>query len=242
MPDRPPWYWRSIYSTTPRRWLRVVLKGRLLLLVMHGTQHAVPVHAISESAPGHPCRTVAPEENEEQRNIPYRQQPQPAMGVAQRLIRPERQPEARQQRDRSEWPRPGCGARQYDGQHGERERMHQRRAEMAGWVDGAGRAAPAHFVRDQPRGTRFYAGMGNGERWNRNALAGHAHGLANRMVLGEVMGKLLETADFLQRSAAHCDGRSHTWFRETQCQAGHHAGKTLIVDRSDSQTWPEPRG
>ena len=58
----------------------------------------------------------------------------------------------------------------------------------------------------------------------------------------EVMGKLLETADFLQRSAAHCDGRSHTWFRETQCQAGHHAGKKLIVDRIDSQTWPEPRG
>jgi hypothetical protein len=160
------------------------------------------------------------------------------MRLTHGIVGPPFEREARDQRDTGKQPRPRRASRRQDRQYGERDRMHQRGAQMPEPVDGPDGSAPAQFVRDKPREARLDAGMPYRERRNRNRGAGAPHRVADRMILRQMMGELCESADALEHRALHCDGLAKTGTRSPNRETCHDPGQEMIVRRRCGKARP----
>src|ERR1043166_10197843 len=152
-----------------------------------GKEASVGADPIARTAPLHPHAEEAPDINPERQEIPARNEP----------IRLAREPEgtfgAEAQRGAA-----GEGARGNDervltaeqrARERERKRMGQEGAGIADRGDAAHRARGAQFAREQPAQPLVKTGMPDGESRNRDVMAGAAHGAADLVVVGELVGE-----------------------------------------------------
>ena len=139
-------------STAALRNLRIMTDPWCRSFVLSRRQQAVAVHLEAEAAPDHARRPETRDEDRKRNDIPERQ-----TATDRDVPAATRDPTAVSSASRAHMAASASGhahaaaAGEDHREQRERERMNQRRAEMAERIDAANGAAPAQFMRDQLR-------------------------------------------------------------------------------------------